>query len=363
MNKKRSSKPKMTLKSKRIDFVFRMVEWLIYVGFTILAGLFMKGVLNQYQSKNTFMAQSFEPITRMPTIVICFNSKHHWKYDEEVTISYRITGYHDKVVLKQHEIVLLQEDGQSVVLEQFTFNCFRLNSSLKSAITTIKNRYIYIEFEKDLKNKLLPPSVHFYFTSKDNSFWAFDKIWKDGKVFHQMVGLGRYAKVELESEEFKYLDIDNQCDKQSQFEKWKSTLANANFTGCPKICTPVAGLDLPFCGWDESNEKSGKCATEVLENNLIEYRDIGGFKRSCDILTYKGTMITEKEYRKRKLRLAFQYSPSTKMTTLHTEHLVFDLIGMIGSVGGTLGMCIGFSFTGLSSNVLNYLKDRIKTIF
>ena len=34
----------------------------------------------------------------------------------------------------------------------------------------------------------------------------------------------------------------------------------------------------------------------------------------------------------------------------------FDAIGMIGSVGGTLGMFIGFSMTGTVSFLLSYLK-------
>ena len=32
--------------------------------------------------------------------------------------------------------------------------------------------------------------------------------------------------------------------------------------------------------------------------------------------------------------------------TVYDNYLIYDTITMIGSVGGTLGMCIGFSFTG-----------------
>ena len=42
------------------------------------------------------------------------------------------------------------------------------------------------------------------------------------------------------------------------------------------------------------------------------------------------------------------------------ENYVFDAVGMIGSVGGTLGMCIGFSFSGLTSHVLSFVKSKIK---
>ena len=34
------------------------------------------------------------------------------------------------------------------------------------------------------------------------------------------------------------------------------------------------------------------------------------------------------------------------MSKVYEEYLIFDAIGMIGSVGGTLGMFIGFSMIG-----------------
>ena len=35
------------------------------------------------------------------------------------------------------------------------------------------------------------------------------------------------------------------------------------------------------------------------------------------------------------------------------------MVGMIGSVGGTLGMCIGFSFSGLTKYILNVMENRL----
>ena len=41
--------------------------------------------------------------------------------------------------------------------------------------------------------------------------------------------------------------------------------------------------------------------------------------------------------------------------TTHGEYLIYDAIGVIGSVGGTLGMFIGFSF----SNAVSYITNKI----
>ena len=44
---------------------------------------------------------------------------------------------------------------------------------------------------------------------------------------------------------------------------------------------------------------------------------------------------------------------------MYEEYWVYDMTSMIGSVGGTLGMCIGFSFTGVLSSFLRILQQGI----
>ena len=55
----------------------------------------------------------------------------------------------------------------------------------------------------------------------------------------------------------------------------------------------------------------------------------------------------------------FGYEFPSNSTTLYEEYWVYDGINAIGSVGGTLGMCVGFSFTGLISFLLNILQRAI----
>ena len=47
--------------------------------------------------------------------------------------------------------------------------------------------------------------------------------------------------------------------------------------------------------------------------------------------------------------------PETVM--VYEEYLIYDTIGMIGSIGGTLGLFIGFSFTNAITFILNYLQN------
>ena len=46
-----------------------------------------------------------------------------------------------------------------------------------------------------------------------------------------------------------------------------------------------------------------------------------------------------------------------KMKVFH-EYLIYDTMSMIGSVGGTLGIFIGFSMTGVISSFIALFKER-----
>ena len=43
-------------------------------------------------------------------------------------------------------------------------------------------------------------------------------------------------------------------------------------------------------------------------------------------------------------------------------YLINDFVKMLGSIGGTLGMCIGFSFLGVTTILLQFLERFSMTI-
>ena len=54
--------------------------------------------------------------------------------------------------------------------------------------------------------------------------------------------------------------------------------------------------------------------------------------------------------------LSFYYFLSKNETKVFEEYLIHDLISMIGSVGGTFGLFIGFSFNNVVSNIIYQIK-------
>ena len=75
------------------------------------------------------------------------------------------------------------------------------------------------------------------------------------------------------------------------------------------------------------------------------------YKRDYQLIKYNRT-----EY---KIKLNYEFA-SPETVTVYEEYLIYDTVGMIGSVGGTLGMCIGFSFSTTISNILSFLQRKLR---
>ena len=50
------------------------------------------------------------------------------------------------------------------------------------------------------------------------------------------------------------------------------------------------------------------------------------------------------------------YNIDSNGIEVHTEYLVYGINELIGSIGGTLGLFIGFSFIDLLSRLINTIK-------
>ena len=53
---------------------------------------------------------------------------------------------------------------------------------------------------------------------------------------------------------------------------------------------------------------------------------------------------------------------ASKTRNVHEEILIFDEIGLVGTLGGSLGLFVGFSFLGAISPCVETLIDKMANI-
>ena len=87
-------------------------------------------------------------------------------------------------------------------------------------------------------------------------------------------------------------------------------------------------------------------------------------KKPCTVLQYQvretSSFRSKETIQKTTFFMKFMDPPRVRVME---EYLIFDLVAMISSIGGTMGLCIGISFKEVASYTMTYVRlafDYIK---
>ena len=105
---------------------------------------------------------------------------------------------------------------------------------------------------------------------------------------------------------------------------------------------------LPFC--DFPNKTSWVKIGQI-------YKDAKSTcKKPCNVIEIKGRRKSLKGYVDDPRHVWFEYFFIENDIDVFEEYLIYDVDGMVGSIGGTLGLFIGFSFLASIKEVINLSK-------
>ena len=262
--------------------------------------------------------------------------------------------------------------GEIVNLEKlitmFMGNCYKISSVVTKEYTIKDLTYILLHFNTLItKNDL--PSLNVYLTSEDNAYGILFNRWVNGKVVRSHIEKGMMKETELKQEKFSFLPKNSKCTDEAYFNCISRHLA-AELNGTSSNCGLVSYPGLPICNikkTDEEEKEFFDIAKKVLKQcpdklcNTVEYSASEIFYEEFSSINSHNRGIAGL-YENPNITIGFRYKFSRNATTVYEEYLVYDSISMIGSVGGTLGMCIGFSFTGLISLLINLLQQLMEII-
>ena len=81
----------------------------------------------------------------------------------------------------------------------------------------------------------------------------------------------------------------------------------------------------------------------------------------CTMLEFKTQLEQNTEYKNYYPNLAMtrlSYDPPIVKVT--EEYVIYDMVALISAIGGTLGLCVGFSFQDFISTFLGFI-EKIET--
>ena len=100
------------------------------------------------------------------------------------------------------------------------------------------------------------------------------------------------------------------------------------------------------------------CDTKEEENCIHNYINLATLNQKscqieCKITEFTGKIRSNGKSRENSTNL---WILKPKMRIITKEYLIYNVVGMIGTIGGSLGLFLGFSFYGAISDLLEFFK-------
>ena len=153
-----------------------------------------------------------------------------------------------------------------------------------------------------------------------------------------------YIDYNIQPQITKYLKDSDECQGESYYECIASQLDVMEFNEYSNKCIPNAfsilgkNYSTPFCRNDTDNEQ---CAIKIIHHQIKEQDIASDCKKSCSNLEYFGEFELNMPFSNGKnwnlYYLKYRLTNNDFETMVYKEYYIYDAIGMIGSVGGTLG--------------------------
>ena len=161
----------------------------------------------------------------------------------------------------------------------------------------------------------------------------------------------------------KFLQEVTTCSKDKSEKCYLDQMSKHKQPNCSTLCTHATLKGYP------------KCKTiEDYACNLYPLSDISSMSikkcpKHCEWVEYHGAKLTSYynyddsiwKSGKRRFRFWWSYNFDNDLIEVYEEYLMYDAIGLIGTVGGTLGLFIGFSFLDVSSILMNFFASFINS--
>ena len=350
------------------EIIFKVLEYIILFILTTISLILSWEAFAKYLSMDTNLKRRHEEVMKHPTLTICFNPT----FDDSIygqDFHFNIYGDKNEFIEDTHQETNVLNEGANLdhevdlkaIYSSYDGRCFTINQkanvAVKSLITTIT-----INFRDSLSQSKIPSAL-VYFTSETNSLGIGRAYWYEGEELMVSVQLNRRKSIQITERTFIYLEETQGCsNQQSWYECYAKLVEGSSFENCPAKCLAHSirynGLEnMVFC---KQNTEEWNCSDNFLRNLRKNVIENGTCPRSCVITNYRGKITHAFPfYHKNTIAFSYYYAPPY-ISIIYEEYLLFDFLGLISSVGGTLGMLIGFSIIAIISLLFSYLLELIK---
>ena len=317
-----------------------------------------------YFSKATSFKVYDEDVKELPTFTICHDPiLKILEFGKDFFINY---GKSNISLMEGINNVQFNDFNEVVTLEKLiTYQygtCYMVSTNKEHQQYSTEGGYeiFYLYYNDNMLNEDIP-TAKIFIASKENSYGVSNSYWVEGKVMKfDMDKNTNQVGVQLELKKEKYLIEKGLCNHESYQKCLGSELAKQDHSSCPKKCVAYSlpNKDLPLC---ETKEEAD-CTLPIIFPLFREIMTERICKKSCTTLDIFGEINVNSKNNSQDYHvktLFYTFAPPY-LVKVSEEYIIYDIIGMVASIGGTLGLFIGFSFTNVTSCLIDLMKKLLK---
>ena len=352
----------------RVKNLFNLLNYIVYTVFICIAFyLIHQGdIVQRFQQKRTNFAEYSEKVRQLPTIVTWIqylqgvNRSQHLKYGEDYFIRHSEHPWIDFTTLKLGKNTL-----KSLHLKIEEKYDYFFNKKLKiipkkyticeTGLLNHEYKFTYVFTNKTYE---VVSGVKISLSPKNNSLCGYGWNNQDGLVPEVFAKPGEHIKTLIKPEKIVFSrDTREKCRREPYNDQTVKKVAKVMSENCTNpcrslnywICSHKLESLLPVCQSDIENACFWNTWGKVeKEFSLKPMKPCTVFQYSVQQDSTFTHNLNEAEF-----EIAFTKPPKV---FVKEEYLIYDMMTMIGALGGTLGLCVGFSFTDGAKLIFKYLE-------
>ena len=220
-----------------------------------------------------------------------------------------------------------------------------------------------------LHEDLVPPYgsdgtiPYIYITSEENAYGILDTTWMNGDElkfpFYNLIPYSGAINIfNLKAIMNKFCNESQLCSERSYFNRcFVKTILEASYN-CSQPCLPLtlpyydSYKYLPQCETWEDFACMVRKVQAILQDEVYE-----NCPTACEIIEYSGKVLHTIYLDEATFEWSYDIA---KRMDVNEEYVVYDFSGFISSVGGMLGLFVGFSFLGLVEAFSTFIQNQFK---
>ena len=322
-------------------------------------------VIQRYYRKRTNFAVHEEPIRELPVLVTWI------KHAQNLTVLKYERDYKIQFQHGTHQV------GINAAATNLTYGENQVeNSSLKLNVTEMTPGSLGIAFEDFSSN--IHQDYHFTYLFENprsmedhrivaqivtaNGSFPCNGKFNDGNGRGVYLKLGKVEGLLIKAKKVVRIQELSDCRRRPYIEEFNEKFLSNIQQKCSRPCKhPKAEFmcnsffisrdiqQLPIC----KGSKDLECFDDVFANTLTKINE-----QPCTLLTFGATRSVKYINDTEKAVLKMIFDPPK--VEVQEEYLIYDLVSMISAIGGTMGLCVGFSFTHFMGVLISLIKQTTK---